>query len=675
MAVDLGELKARLGLDAERLRAGAASASKKLRALSGKLGNVAAKAAKLGAAAGAAGIAIGAAFTKKGLDAVDAQAKLARSLGATSTGLRSLRFAAEEAGIETSMFEREIANFNRRLGRSKEATGAEAEAMDALGLSAEKMANVDIDERVAIMADRINEMGLTAAETSSILGDLGIRNKNMVGFFRAGGEAVRAARGEVEDLGLAISTVDAIQVEKANDAMARATKIFEAIQKNLAVKLAPVLDGISDLLIEVGKRTSGFGDIIDKVINFTIDAIGFTLDRFNDFKLGIQALSAITSVMRGVFLDAFAKIINKFNDLVNGIKTGINTVIEGLNAIPGVDIDKLTIQESEFGKRMKFIADRAKKDGKAAMDALHAEMSKPPPSEALKATVKGWQDQAAAAAEAAAKTQKAHNEKSLSIKQNLQAQGALQQSSAAKEKERAIAEAEAGLERLRARLRTETETFQFNHQQRIEQLRAAKQQELITEAEFKVMKEQLEKQHQKKLTQLTQQGEQSRTRMRSASMHQQLGAVSQVLKTISSNMDKENRTQFAIQKAASLSAAIISGTTGVARTIGQYPFPTSLAMAAPQAAAAAAQVASIASQTYKGGGGASKVTAPSPAASGAMATAGASPSAGQPSQLAGGTLVVQGLGADSLFTGESVQGLVQQLLDYQRQGGRIILEQ
>ena len=69
-------------------------------------------------------------------------------------------------------------------------------------------------------------------------------------------------------------------------------------------------------------------------------------------------------------------------------------------------------------------------------------------------------------------------------------------------------------------------------------------------------------------------------------------------------MAQHNRTAFEMNKAFSIADAIVNAYRGIARTLADYPFPLSAAMAAAQAAIAFAQVQSIMSQSFSGGGGA-----------------------------------------------------------------------
>jgi hypothetical protein len=86
-------------------------------------------------------------------------------------------------------------------------------------------------------------------------------------------------------------------------------------------------------------------------------------------------------------------------------------------------------------------------------------------------------------------------------------------------------------------------------------------------------------------------------------------------------------------------------------------------------AATGAQINAIRSQTFGGGGGG---TAYAPSGSTA-ATGQAAMQAGQGSSGAGQVITIQGIGAGDMFTGDSVRGLIDQLIEAQRNGSKVVL--
>ncbi|GHE19997.1 hypothetical protein [Halomonas urumqiensis] len=257
----------------------------------------------LGLAAGAT--AASAAFTllaKDGLAYVDAQAKMADQLGSTIDGLRGLQIAANDAGIDTSTLNSAVDRLNSRLGEARLGSGQAAEALGRMGLSADALANMDADERIATLADRVQGLGLDSADTANLLRDLGIRNREMVNLLRAGGDGIRQARQEVDDYGLSLSRVDAARVEQANDALSRIPRIMEPIKNQIAINLAQPLNDVADLFNDAARESQGFaGTVVDSMewaargvaeLLDTVDAVRIGLMQAQRVQLQAEALGA-----------------------------------------------------------------------------------------------------------------------------------------------------------------------------------------------------------------------------------------------------------------------------------------------------------------------------------------------------------------------------------------------
>jgi hypothetical protein len=142
-----------------------------------------------------------------------------------------------------------------------------------------------------------------------------------------------------------------------------------------------------------------------------------------------------------------------------------------------------------------------------------------------------------------------------------------------------------------------------------------------------------------------------------------MGQISQII-------GKEGGAAFEIMKAISVATAVVKGFEA---TVSAYAYgctiggpPLGVAMAAIAAAGTAAQIAAIIRTKPSGSG--STVTAPSSADGGGAAAAAPAGGAGP-----GTTLTVQGLEPSALFSGEMIRGLSQRLLQFQRDGGTVVL--
>src|SRR5690606_3774115 len=167
----LGDLSVRIGAKTEGLDRGVDQSKSKLRGLAGEMRSVINTAGKLGVAAGAAGAAILTGLVASGLKAIDTNAKLARSLEGTIDGVRGLQIAAGDAGIAD--LEGSLNRLNRRLGAVEQGGGPAVEAVKALNLNLRELRSMDVDERLATIADAVRDFSGSTQEAARHLQNLG----------------------------------------------------------------------------------------------------------------------------------------------------------------------------------------------------------------------------------------------------------------------------------------------------------------------------------------------------------------------------------------------------------------------------------------------------------------------------------------------------------------------
>lgn len=191
-----------------------------------------------------------------------------------------------------------------------------------------------------------------------------------------------------------------------------------------------------------------------------------------------------------------------------------------------------------------------------------------------------------------------------------------------KEDEKAQAELDRYLETLARKaemlqesLLAEDELLLLRYEQDLELNETAFQNKLITEAQHKDTMTKLEDKYQKKLTTLTKKGFTDRQKFAAKSGKDQVKTVLGDIQATTAGVANGNRTMFNINKAAGIANAGISMYEGISKTLGAFPYPIAIPLAALHAAAGAAQIANIASASYGGGGSTS-----APSSTGGLST-------------------------------------------------------
>lgn len=645
-------LSIKIGADISGLRSGLGQASSELQKFGAAVGPPLAHMAKLAAAAAAAGVAIGSVLVKQSLASIDALGKAADRADSTTESMQALTLAGKLAGLSQEEVAKTADEMNKALGEAAtRGMGTAYDALRRLNLTAEDLIKLPVDERLAVIADRMVELNYSSAATASTLKDFGIRGDEATNLVLAGGDAIRAARQEVEAYGIAISRVDARQVENANDAWERVLTVLRGIIDRVAVKLAPYLEALSNRFLAMARDTHGFQDAIDTAFRVAITGAGYVANAVYGIQLGFNVAVAAVQTFRFAAVEAFRLVLDGLVTVNDAVLKAYNFTIEQLNKIPGVNIGKLALLgESEFVQGVREMSDNARIDMEAAWDRVAEKWSQPLPSEGIKAFL----------AEVEAASKKA-------------AETSLQPTAGAEEEgkppadQKFLDELKKRLEALRKSNLDEIAAEEEKYAANLETLNQALENELLTQEEWHRRIEEEELQHNARLGDIDARGILERRRFQQQSFRQQARDVAGYLADITAGVSNQNRGLFEINKAAGIATAIVNAYEGISLTLAKYPYPLNIGLAAAHAAAAFAQVNAIRSTTFGGGGGAAPSLAGGTAATPVTPVTGGTPAA---SSTGSRVLVIEGLDRNQLFSGDAVRQLAEQLDEYYADGGR-----
>jgi hypothetical protein len=221
---------------------------------------------------------------------------------------------------------------------------------------------------------------------------------------------------------------------------------------------------------------------------------------------------------------------------------------------------------------------------------------------------------------------------------------------------------------------SELDQEQFKHEEKLRLLEEYLMREPEMIAQYQGVKEQMAADHEARMVAIRKKGLTDLERWNAMSYKDQAKTVSSELMNMTGAAATENRKMFEINKAASLANAVIKGYESA---VNAYAFgsriggpPVGAAMAALSVAATGAQINAIRSQSFGGGGGG---TAYAPSGSTAATGQTAMQGIQGGSTGVGQVITIQGVGASDMFSGESVRGLIDQLIEAQRNGSKVVL--
>ena len=274
MRAVVGALRVNLGLDSAEFSKGLKNANSRADRFGKKL------AAGIGAGVAAAVVGLSA-LAKRSLSLVDNQAKLALSLGTSVKSIQTLQLAGDLAGVSMGTIEQATIALTRRLSMfATDGGGPAANAIERLGLSVQELNALPLDERLAVIQERIQAI-VPAAEQAAVASQL-FGDRAGVVFSRIDPETLRGAARDVEDFGVAMSEVDAAKIQEANDAVARLGLVATGLGNRLAAAVAPIIERIATGLADMFRAGAPLGNLIVLLT-----------DNLADFALGTATVAAL----------------------------------------------------------------------------------------------------------------------------------------------------------------------------------------------------------------------------------------------------------------------------------------------------------------------------------------------------------------------------------------------
>lgn len=588
--------------------------------------------AKWGVAMAAAGTAIGAHLVKQSMEAIDAQAKLARTLQGTVSQVEALNKVASDAGVDG--MDASLMRLNRRLGAVERGGGPAAAAISRLNLNAKELAEMPLDERLATISDAFKNSGMTMQEAARAAQDLGFEQAAAAQMFMQGGDAIRQATADIERYGLAISDVDAAKVEQAKGALDNIRMATSGIIKQMTVQLAPVITAIAKLFEEAAVEGRDFGETAERGMGGLVTAIGFVLD-------ALESIKRVFSIVADSLIIGFESIKKK-------ILSDMLAIAKAINMIPGVNMDKAVSSLEGMVSQSESIIRHAMQNIKDTLD-------EPLPSTAFKQFVEDAKEAAQEAAEAA-----------VAAREGMGGSGV----GGSFLSEAELKAMEERLEKLQESFLTEQELLAKKYEEELVLLEESLENKLLTQEEYDELMLAAKEQYEDRLTAIEEKASQARQRIAEMEARAKRDAIGKMMSDLTTLMNSESRRQFEIGKAAAISQTVADTWVGAQKAFNALADIPVVGPALGAAAAVAAglagmqRVQAIRSQSFGGSGGSAAAASNTEAVNAASTPVGGQ----QQTQV----MRVEGLDRNSLFSGDAVETIARGLLDFQKDGGQVV---
>ncbi len=211
-------------------------------------------AASSAAVAAAAGVgAAGFSLLKSTSSEIAEASRMADALGMSTQSLLSWQSAAGKAGVSGEQVADIFKDIGDKIGDAAlNKSGEAVDALDALGLSAEKLASVSPDQQLLAISDALGKIS-TRSEKITILESLGNDLSKMLPLLDDGGKKLREYTEAAQRFGVAPDDADTEQLVKVNALFEDMETQVDGVKIALATGLAEVdLSGLREAITEVG---------------------------------------------------------------------------------------------------------------------------------------------------------------------------------------------------------------------------------------------------------------------------------------------------------------------------------------------------------------------------------------------------------------------------------------
>ena len=224
---------------------------------------------KVGAAIGTAAVAVGSATAYMINSAINSMAqldKMAQQIGVATEELTGLRYAAEQmAGVTEGQFDMALRRMTRRIEEAAAGGGPAADALDRMGLSAQKLSRMAPDEQFRKFAEAIRNTSSQGERLRNVMALMDTEGMPLVTMMQQGASAIGEFEAEAARLGLTIETEAARAATEFRANMDRLKSSVQGVAQQVAANLLPDLIRLTDEMVRSGTEGDKLASTATKI--------------------------------------------------------------------------------------------------------------------------------------------------------------------------------------------------------------------------------------------------------------------------------------------------------------------------------------------------------------------------------------------------------------------------
>ncbi len=553
---------------------------------------------------------------KSSLETADQMGKLAQKAGITVESLSRMSIAAQLSDVSTQSLADAMGKLDKNMAAAQDGTGAQANAFEQLGIKVTDAHGhlKSADEIMSEVADKFHGTADGAGKTAAAIAIFGKAGAELIPMLNGGSEELKKFSDLSDQLGLTIDGKTAPAAAEINDRFKIMSLAAQGIGQTVMRDMLPTFDNLSEVMVGTATNT--------ELMHGAAETLGFALK--GTVSIGMGAVYAVTEVGKslgglGATISAFvhdgwdaAKKVNE--DEMKSMQEDGAAFAASMDKLWSTQTAKVREQAAQAAKPdLNFnpkagssiddnqkILDAAKKLDDQMLAAHEDSFTK---------QIEAWaktEDQLTAMKTAGDEARKVH-ERAYTVfvdaevqKRNDDAQKHLAAQYAQENQYFGQMQARADMLGKNATQREDLRYKQeiLDYQKRYDEKKKDHTLNQEEEEGFQTALDNIQKNHED-------------VRMRSDNSVANFSKLIRngdyqdamtMAQAMTAGLASHSRAAFEVNKAASLANAIISTEQAVAGVLGEFPGPIGWGMAAVQAALGLAQISSIESASFGGGG-------------------------------------------------------------------------
>ena len=205
------------------------------------------------------------AAVKNVTSAMDEIGKKADAIGIGTDALQELRAVAVSAGVSQGGLDKALEQLSKRLGEAEQGTGTAVKALEAMGLTAQELTGIPLDQALGVIAGRFAELQDATDRTAVATQLFGREGVAMVNVLKGGASELEKSRKRFRDLGVVIDEELIRNAEEMQDRFDAAATVIGAQFSTVLGRLAPFLVRAAE---NAASLAIAIADIVDAVDDF-----------------------------------------------------------------------------------------------------------------------------------------------------------------------------------------------------------------------------------------------------------------------------------------------------------------------------------------------------------------------------------------------------------------------